>query len=146
LLALREMGAIMKTIFSALLIGMLFGLGLAVSEMINPARVVGFLDVTGAWDPTLLLVMGGALCVTVPMFPLVTKRSRPLLGKGFLLPTKKQIDAPLIAGATLFGIGWGIAGFCPGPAIAGLASLSPSVLFFVAAMLAGYSLGGLIKT
>lgn len=136
----------MKTVFSALLIGVLFGLGLAVSEMINPARVVGFLDITGAWDPTLLLVMGGALCVTVPLFPLVVKRPRPWFGDKFFLPAKKQIDAPLVIGAILFGIGWGIAGLCPGPAVAGLASLSPSVLMFVVVMLAGYWLGGQIKS
>ena len=105
--------------------------------MINPARVVGFLDITGAWDLTLVLVMGGALAVTAIAFPLVTRKSHPLLTEKFSLPARKDIDMDLVTGAVLFGIGWGIAGLCPGPAIAGLASLSPSVLLFVAAMVVG---------
>ena len=127
----------MKITIASLLCGILFGLGLAVSEMINPARVVGFLDITGAWDLTLVLVMGGALAVTAIAFPLVTRKSHPLLTEKFSLPARKDIDMELVTGAVLFGIGWGIAGLCPGPAIAGLASLSPSVLLFVAAMVVG---------
>jgi uncharacterized membrane protein YedE/YeeE len=127
----------MSKLISAFLIACVFGFGLGVSEMINPARVVGFLDVTGAWDPTLLLVMAGALAVTVPLFPLILRRRAPLLEAQFSLPSKSRIDTRLLLGAALFGVGWGLAGFCPGPAIAGLASASPGVLLFVVAMVAG---------
>ncbi len=127
----------MTSIASAFFIGTLFGFGLAVSEMINPARVIGFLDVTGHWDATLLFVMGGALAVTVPGFPLILRRARPLLAEFFALPTKTKLDGSLIVGALIFGVGWGIAGFCPGPALAALASGSPRVALFVVAMIAG---------
>ena len=127
----------MKTTIAALLCGILFGLGLSISEMINPARVIGFLDVAGEWDLTLLLVMGSALIVTVIGFPLITRRAKPVLEERFTLPTKTKIHSPLLSGAILFGIGWGFAGLCPGPALAGLASLSPSIFLFVAAMVAG---------
>lgn len=129
-----------RTDFIALLSGLLFGLGLAMSEMINPARVIGFLDVTGQWDPTLILVMGGALSVTLLTFPFITRKSKPLCADSFSLPTKTQIDARLLLGAELFGVGWGIAGFCPGPAVAALATGSIEVLKFVGAMLVGYAL------
>lgn len=131
----------MAAILSAFCIGTLFGLGLSVSTMINPARVIGFLDVAGKWDATLLFVMGGALLVAVPIFPLVLRRKVPLLGGQFALPTKSKIDRPLLLGAVIFGIGWGLAGFCPGPALAALASASPHVVFFVVAMIAGQWLG-----
>lgn len=131
----------MARILSAFFIGIIFALGLAVSEMINPARVIGFLDVAGRWDPTLIFVMGGALLVTVPIFPLVLRRQTPFLAEKFILPIKVKIDRPLILGAIIFGIGWGLAGFCPGPALAALASGSPSVALFVAAMIAGQWLG-----
>ena len=127
----------MKIVVSAFVGGLLFGLGLALSEMINPARVVGFLDVAGVWDPTLLLVMAGALAVTVPMFPLVLRRASPVFAETFRLPTKVRVDVPLIAGAAIFGIGWGLAGFCPGPAVAAMATASPTVALFVVAMLFG---------
>lgn len=133
----------MAAIVSALIIGALFGFGLAVSEMIDPARVIGFLDVAGRWDPTLLFVMGGALAVTLPAFPLILRRARPLFGDFFALPTNSRLDGSLIAGAMIFGIGWGIAGFCPGPALAALASGSPSVALFVVAMIAGQWLAAL---
>lgn len=133
----------MAAIVSALIIGALFGFGLAVSEMIDPARVIGFLDVAGRWDPTLLFVMGGALAVTLPAFPLILRRARPLFGDFFALPTNTRLDGSLIAGAMIFGIGWGIAGFCPGPALAALASGSPSVALFVVAMIAGQWLAAL---
>jgi hypothetical protein len=99
--------------------------------------VVGFLDVTGAWDPTLLFVMGGALAVTMPAFPMVLRRAAPIFSEKFYLLTKVSIDPALLAGATMFGAGWGIAGFCPGPALAALVTVSPTVALFVAAMLAG---------
>lgn len=131
----------MKTSIAALICGIVFGLGLAISEMINPARVTGFLDVTGQWDLTLALVMGSALAFTVIGFPLITRKAHPILAEKFTLPTKKTLDTPLISGAVLFGIGWGLAGLCPGPAIAGLASLNPDIFLFVAAMIAGQFIG-----
>lgn len=121
----------------ALLAGLLFGAGLTVSGMVNPHRVIGFLDITGRWDPTLALVMGGALLVTFPTFPRVLRRSRPLFAARFELPTKVRVDGALLLGAALFGAGWGIGGFCPGPGIAALATGSVDVVLFVAAMLLG---------
>ena len=135
----------MKTVASSLLSGFIFGLGLAVSQMIDPARVIGFLDVAGRWDATLLFVMGGALAVTVPGFPMILSRQHPLLAPKFSLPAKTEIDRPLIIGAAIFGVGWGLAGFCPGPALAALASLSPSVVLFVAAMIAGQWLASRVE-
>lgn len=107
----------------------------------NPAKVIGFLDFAGNWDPTLAFVMGGALLVTMPLFPLILKRPRPVLEDHFDLPTKMSLDGRLLGGATLFGVGWGLSGFCPGPAVSALApafatGLTP-VFVFVAAMLAG---------
>ncbi|MGJ8688081.1 MAG: DUF6691 family protein [Gammaproteobacteria bacterium] len=131
----------MKLSLAALLSGVVFGLGLAISEMINPARVTAFLDVTGDWDITLLLVMGSALAFTIIGFPLITRKAHPILAEKFTLPTKTTLDMPLISGAVLFGIGWGLAGLCPGPAIAGLASLDPSIFLFVAAMIVGQFVG-----
>ena len=127
----------MAQIAVAFAVGIIFALGLAVSEMINPARVIGFLDVAGRWDPTLLLVMAGALAVTAPIFPVILSRSKPILAAQFSLPTKTRVDPLLIIGAVIFGAGWGLAGFCPGPALAALASGSPSVILFVIAMLVG---------
>jgi hypothetical protein len=133
-------------LFTALMTGVLFGFGLSLSEMINPARVIGFLDVAGKWDATLLFVMGGALLVTAPLFPLILRRARPLLDRQFFVPTKSAIDRPLIVGAAIFGIGWGLGGFCPGPALAGLATASPSMALFVVAMIAGqWAAGRIVK-
>jgi len=131
----------MKAAIAALICGILFGLGLSISEMINPARVIGFLDLAGDWDLTLMLVMGSALIVTVVGFPLITRKAHPLLADKFSLPTKTKLDMPLISGAVLFGIGWGLAGLCPGPALAGMASLEPGIFLFVAAMIAGQYIG-----
>jgi uncharacterized protein len=125
---------------AALLSGAIFGLGLAVSGMMNPAKVTGFLDVTGDWDPTLLFVMGGALLVTVPAFRVVSRRQRPVLADGFELPRKGAVDARLVGGAALFGVGWGLVGFCPGPAVAALAMGLTPVLVFVAAMVSGMAI------
>ncbi len=122
--------------------GIIFGLGLSISEMINPARVIGFLDITGWWDPTLMFVMAGALAVTIPAFTLIMRRSQPLLDGQFVLPIKRVVDRPLILGAAIFGIGWGLGGFCPGPALAALASGSPAVILFVLAMIVGQRLAG----
>jgi len=117
--------------------GLLFAFGLIVSGMSNPSKVLNFLDITGNWDPTLAFVMAAALLVTFPAFRFVLKRSAPLLSDRFYLPTKQQIDAPLIAGAAIFGIGWGLAGLCPGPALTALGSGATSAFVFVAAMIAG---------
>ncbi len=129
---------------SILVAGSLFGLGLAVSGMTNPAKVIGFLDIAGDWDPSLILVMAAGLAVTVPAFHLVLRRSRPLFAHHFFLPERQDLDARLITGAALFGIGWGVAGFCPGPALTALLSLNGSVMLFVAAMVAGMLLHHLL--
>ena len=121
----------------ALFAGALFGLGLAVSGMMNPAKVIGFLDVAGEWDPTLAFVMGGALLVSIPAFRLILGRQRPILAGGFELPTRSALDARLLGGAALFGVGWGLSGFCPGPAVAALVTGLAPVFAFVAAMMAG---------
>jgi uncharacterized membrane protein YedE/YeeE len=117
--------------------GLLFGLGLGLSQMIDPGRVKGFLDLAGDWDPTLAFVMGGAVAVTLVAFRFVLRRPAPLLGGRFHVPTRNDIDRPLVLGAVIFGVGWGLGGYCPGPAIAalGLGSANPAV--FVAAMVAG---------
>ena len=124
----------------ALLAGILFGLGLAVSQMINPAKVLGFLDIAGRWDPSLALVMAGALGVTALGYYFVLRRPAPLLAARFEVPTVREIDRRLLAGAVVFGIGWGLVGFCPGPAIASLAYGVKESLIFAAAMLAGMAL------
>lgn len=130
----------MRESLLALLAGTVFGAGLALSGMTDPSRVLGFLDVAGDWDPTLAFVMGGALLITFPSFPVILRRSRPWLRGEFSLPTRKAVDARLLAGATVFGVGWGLAGLCPGPAVAALA-IAPAALWpFVAAMLAGMAL------
>ena len=122
------------------LTGLLFGFGLAYSDMINPARVLGFLDILGQWDPSLMFVMGGALLVTVPGFALTRRRSSPVCDIDFSNPTSTVIDRPLVLGAVLFGAGWGLAGLCPGPAIVNLGSLQPQALTFVLAMLVGMAI------
>ena len=134
----------MPRILVALFAGTLFGLGLAISGMMNPQKVIGFLDFAGDWDPTLIFVMGGALLVTIPAFRVILKRPRPILANGFALPTKSALDARLLGGATLFGVGWGLSGFCPGPAVAALATGLTPVFAFVAAMMAGMALYGWI--
>lgn len=121
----------------AFVASVIFGFGLAVSGMINPAKVLGFLDFFGNWDPTLAFVMGGAILVSFPAFQLARKRERPMLADSFKLPTNTSIDRRLLAGAALFGIGWGLGGFCPGPAIAALGSLQWPIFGFLAAMLVG---------
>ncbi len=122
---------------TALLSGLLFGLGLAVSQMVNPHKVQAFLDVTGDWDPSLALVMGGALAVTAIAFRLVLKRKAPVFGTSFAIPTGAVIDRRLLAGAAIFGAGWGLAGYCPGPALAALSRPGIEAVSFVIAMLAG---------
>ncbi|MGJ8686056.1 MAG: DUF6691 family protein [Spongiibacteraceae bacterium] len=124
-------------IFSALIAGVLFGLGLAISGMMNPAKVVNFLDITGTWDPSLALVMGGALILTIPGFKWVTGRSMPAFDGQFHLPTRKDIDTRLVLGAVLFGIGWALVGLCPGPVLAALITLKSEFWLFAAAMILG---------
>jgi uncharacterized protein len=120
--------------------GFLFGLGLVVSGMTQPARVLGFLDPLGAWDPTLLFVLGGAVGITAVAFRFVLRRPAPVLADRFHLPEATRIDRPLLAGAAIFGLGWGITGYCPGPGIALLASPTWETWVFVPAMLAGIAL------
>ena len=127
----------MKGILSSLLAGMLFGLGLIVSEMVNPKRVQGFLDISGHWDPTLLFVMLGALVVTGIGYKMILSRSKPFFESAFSVPTNRTIDTRLIVGAALFGAGWGLSGLCPGPAIVGLSTVNSDILVFVVAMIVG---------
>jgi uncharacterized protein len=117
--------------------GLLFGLGLGFSQMIDPEKVIGFLDITGVWDPTLAFVMGGAVLVTLITFRFILKRPHPYLGGKFYVPTRQDIDRPLVVGAALFGIGWGIGGYCPGPAITALVLGSLNPVLFIVAMVAG---------
>ncbi len=130
----------MRENITSLICAMIFAIGLCVSGMINPSVVIGFLDVTGPWNPALMFVMIGALAVTTVAFKLILKRSAPTCGSAFHVPTKNQIDKPLVIGAVLFGIGWGLVGICPGPAIASLALLNPKAIVFVVAMLIGSGL------
>lgn len=127
-------------VFTSLLAGLVFGIGLMVSGMANPAKVLGFLDLFGRWDPSLALVMGGAVAVSAVAFAIARRRSASLLGAALKLPTARQIDRRLVMGSVLFGIGWGIAGFCPGPALVALGMGEAKALVFVAAMLAGMGL------
>lgn len=117
--------------------GILFGLGLGISEMVNPARVLGFLNVLGPWDPTLAFVIAGALTVAIPGFQFARLMHKPFLAVSFSVPTKKDLDKKLISGAVIFGVGWGLAGICPGPSLVALNSLQVNVVWFVVAMLAG---------
>ncbi len=127
----------MRTLLASFLIGTVFGIGLAVSQMINPAKVIGFLDFAGDWDPTLAFVMVGALAVTAPGFAMIRKRPAPILGGTFRLPSRRDVNGRLLGGAAVFGVGWGLAGFCPGPAIAALSSGQWPVAAFFAAMVGG---------
>ncbi len=112
-------------IIAALFCGLIFGWGLLISEMVQPAKVLGFLDVFGAWDPSLAVVMAAALTVSVPGFMLVRRQTRPILTAQTVWPAKTDIDRPLVIGSALFGAGWGLVGLCPGPALENLATLSP---------------------
>lgn len=127
-------------IFMALVVGLLFGIGLIVSGMTDPAKVIGFLDLAGNWDPSLGLVMGGAILVGIVAFGVARKRQRSLLGAPMRLPTATAIDRRLVLGSLAFGAGWGLAGYCPGPALASLAAGGEKPLLFTLAMLAGMAL------
>jgi uncharacterized protein len=128
----------MKLILASLISGILFGIGLSLSQMINPDKVLNFLDIAGAWDPSLIFVMLGALEVTFISFKVILKRSTPVFDHKFYLATKKEIDKPLIIGATIFGIGWGLTGYCPGPAVAGLGFGNPEAVIMVIAIYLGF--------
>lgn len=125
---------------TAFIAGLIFGLGLLLAGMANPSKVLGFLDLAGTWDPSLALVMAGAIAVALLPFTLAKKRQQSLLGLPMQLPNKREIDRRLIGGSLLFGIGWGIAGICPGPAVAILLTGHWQVILFVAAMLIGMAL------
>lgn len=121
--------------------GLVFGIGLVISGMANPAKVLNFLDIAGAWDPSLAFVMAGAAATTFVGYRLVWRRGRPVASDRFHVPTATAIDRPLVVGAAIFGIGWGIGGYCPGPALTALPLLAPGTIIFVGAMFAGFFLG-----
>ncbi|WP_341646020.1 DUF6691 family protein [Thauera sp. SDU_THAU2] len=134
----------MKTIV-AFLVGLLFGIGLIVAGMSNPAKVLGFLDLAGAWDPSLALVMGAAVAVGMAGFAVARRRKVSLLGEPMRIPAGRAIDRPLVVGSALFGIGWGLAGICPGPALTLLGMGAPKGVVFVLAMFAGMALFSLLQ-
>lgn len=127
----------MIRIIAALVCGVIFGAGLTISQMTETQKVQGFLDIFGPWDPSLVIVMAAALIVTIVGYWLARRQAAPLFAARALWPTKRDIDVPLVGGAVLFGIGWGLIGFCPGPAIVDLATGTPAVILFVIAMAAG---------
>lgn len=132
-------------IILSLVFGLIFGAGIAISGMANPAKVLNFFDVAGNWDPSLGFVMGGALIVSLIGYQLIFRRGKPLLDAKFYVPTRRDIDGKLILGASIFGIGWGIGGFCPGASIPALGLLKADVVTFVLAMLVGIVIGRFIQ-
>lgn len=124
----------------ALIAGLLFGIGLLLSGMANPTKVIGFLDLAGSWDPSLALVMAGAIGAALPAFTMARKRSTAWAGCALALPSATQIDAPLVLGSLTFGVGWGLAGYCPGPALVSLGTGSVPAVVFVLAMIAGMAI------
>lgn len=135
----------MKTLFSALLAGLLMGAGFVVSGMTDPDKVIGFLDITGYWDPSLMLVMGDAVAFNLLATWNILKLQRPVIESKFHLPTQTSIDRRLVIGSILFGIGWGITGICPGPGVASLLVGGTDIIWFIGAMLSGFYLVGLSK-
>ena len=135
----------MTTVFTSLLAGLVFGLGLIVSGMANPAKVLGFLDLGGSWDPSLAFVMAGAIAVGALAFTVARKRTLSFLGGDMKLPTSRDIDRRLVIGSIVFGIGWGVAGFCPGPGLVALGMGEVKALVFVVAMLVGMGIFELIE-
>lgn len=133
-------------LLSAFVCGTVFALGLGMAGMTQPEKILGFLDLTGSWDPSLMLVMGGAVGVTFTLFPQVFKRGAPVWGNGFDLPTRKYVDARLIGGAAIFGIGWGLSGYCPGPAVVSLVTADAGVWVFAACLLGGLAIGRWLNT
>ena len=130
---------------AALVAGLLFGGGLCLSGMTQPQKVLGFLDLAGAWDPALLFVMGGAVGVHLVLFRVITRRAAPLFDDRFHVPAAGAIDRSLLIGAALFGVGWGLAGYCPGPAVVSAASGAVAPLAFVAAMVVGMACARLVR-
>ena len=136
----------MNAALSAFVAGLIFAVGLAISGMTQPGKVTAFLDVFGNWDPSLAFVMLGAIAVYAVLYRLIRRRAAPVFAATFSVPTRNDLDVRLIGGAALFGIGWGLGGFCPGPAVTSLASGQLSVIVFVVAMLAGMLLFKLVDT
>ncbi len=129
----------------SLICGIIFGIGLTVSQMIDPAKVLGFLNIFGAWDPSLAFVMIGALIISSPFFHLFKNNNKPVFADSFSYSNNKELNKKLIIGSSLFGAGWGLAGLCPGPAIASLALLNTSSIVFVIAMFVGFYLSDMYK-
>ena len=129
----------------ALVAGTLFGLGLAISQMVNPNKVLSFLDITGDWDPSLALVMAGALAVAIPCFRWVRHQDKPILGSRFHITTKTLLDKPLLIGSAVFGVGWGMTGYCPGPAFASMAFGNQEAILMVVCIYAGSWAAGLLN-
>jgi len=127
----------MRQNITAFVSGLVFAIGLVVAGMTQPTKVIGFLDVFGSWDPSLAFVMAGAIALYGPLYPIVIKRRIPLFSPKFVLPTRKDIDPRLVGGAAIFGIGWGLAGYCPGPGLASLAAGTPGALTFTSSLLGG---------
>ncbi len=125
---------------SSFLVGLIFGIGLILAGMTNPAKVIGFLDITGTWDPSLAFVMGGAILVAIVAFRFAKKRTANFLGGAMRMPTSDMIDKRLVIGSLLFGAGWGMAGFCPGPALTSVGTGNPKAVIFVIAMIAGMAI------
>lgn len=134
-----------KAYISAFISGTIFAIGLGISGMMKPEKVQGFLDLSGKWDPSLAFVMLGAVAVTFLLFPVIYKRKTPVFEDHFAIPTNKSIDKKLITGAVLFGTGWGVAGLCPGPAIANISSFSPSIILFIISMFSGFYLQSVLS-
>lgn len=134
----------MNRLLVALLCGLLFGAGLALSDMINPARVLAFLDVTGDWDPSAAIVFAAALVPSAIAYQIARRRAAPVLEPAFQLPARKMLDTRLVTGAAIFGVGWGLSGFCPGPVVAALASGREDMFIFFVAVLAGMGLFSLL--
>lgn len=133
----------MKHCLAALLSGTLFGFGLSLSQMTDPNKVLGFLDAAGRWDPSLVFVMMGALAVSVIAFRFILKRPKPIWAEEFHVARKKSLDKPLLFGAMIFGIGWGMSGYCPGPAVAGLGLGNPEAFVMVASIYLGFIVQGI---
>ncbi|MEZ5758234.1 MAG: DUF6691 family protein [Emcibacteraceae bacterium] len=135
----------MGKIISALIAGLIFGLGLIISGMSNPAKVLNFLDLAGTFDPSLLFVMGGAIIVVFTGYKLVLKRKTPIFDNAFHIPTRKDIDKNLIIGSVIFGIGWGIGGFCPGPSLTSVLLGSEGIIYFFPSLVVGLIITKIIK-
>ncbi|QFI37880.1 YeeE/YedE family protein [Moritella marina ATCC 15381] len=133
-------------LFIALFSGILFGIGLIIAQMVNPNKIFNFLDISGDWDPSLAFVMGSALLLFIPAYKLLKKKlQQPLFADEFSLPTAKLIDRRLIIGAGLFGVGWGISGICPGPALVNIAGGEPKIFVFIFAMMLGMSISNYVN-